>query len=476
MMSRPESATGRTTNSIWWASAILVLLGAVAVYGFVASSGPAVLASTVCAVILMFLVPRNALPAAALWLLVLLPVGYMYIPKVLGQYFAPSVLVIGIWMLRLAFAHRMIPLLRMPLRGWLISGPFLFLFFASALGSKLLPQSLGWGVVFTVCVIAPSVLGQICLDDVWPTVRRTFAGIGLFLGVLAASDFVFHFNPWTQFYRYEFLVRAGVFSTFRAFTSLGHPLVTSLVASVALVICVFPTGAAKRWFYWLGAIGATTALILSVSRSGVFAVGLAVIIGVLSGLVRSRQRSGDMQGRLGVVLITTAISAAVAWSPLLRRRNESAESVGSANYRSASVDKAMVLIGERPVLGFGPGTSPWVFGDRFRGPLENSALQLIVSLGIPAFLMLTLGICIIIAVAMRRTRAGAAAGIVAFSVSVVGCNAIDSGPAILGFITPLIVCAVMPQGGRPEQIASWPGCGDRTEDQRNTEGIPSSAA
>ena len=86
------------------------------------------LASTVCAVILMFLVPRNALPAAALWLLVLLPVGYMHIPKVLGQYFAPSVARHRGFGCFDTFAHRMIPVASNASEGWLISGPFLFLF------------------------------------------------------------------------------------------------------------------------------------------------------------------------------------------------------------------------------------------------------------------------------------------------------------------------------------------------------------
>ena len=78
--------------------------------------------------------------------------------------------------------------------------------------------------------------------------------------------------------------------------------------------------------------------------------------------------------------------------------------------------------------------------------------------------MLTLRICIIIAVAMR-TRAGAA-GIVAFSVSVVGCNAIDSGPAIFGVHNPADRLRGHAARWSSEQIASWPGCGDRTEDQR----------
>jgi hypothetical protein len=444
---------------VWSASAILLLIGtlALALYGAFVSSLLTMFAS---AVIGACLLPRNALPALALWLLVLIPVPFMDSPRLLGQYFTPTVLVIAIWMIRLALAQRMTLLLRMPIRGWLIIAPFFVLLLASALGSERIDLTLAWVAVVIVCVVAPALLGQISLDDVWPTVRWTFAGIGLFLGVLAAADFFIHFNPWTGLFRY--VVRNETWSVFRTKTSLGHPLTTSTVASVALGVCLFPSGGIRRWPYWICAVGALVALILSVSRASVFAVGFAAIIGALSAHPSTRQSVARGRVRLISVLIAAALSAAVAWSPLLRRRNEASEAISSAANRSNTLDNAMNLIAERPMLGFGPGTSPEVYSARYHEPLESSAFQLLVSMGIPAFLFFSVGLGIIVTVAMRRSRAGVAAGIAAFYVSAIGFNIVDVSPAFLALTAPLIACAVMPRPERPQQIESRPELPDRT--------------
>src|SRR5262249_16599119 len=144
MSSRLASAEKPTTAaSVWSAPTILLLIStlAFATFGAFVTSLPTMLASAVLGACLL---PRNALPALALWLLVLIPLGVMDIPTVLGRYFTPAVLVIALWMFRVAFAQRMTQLLRVPIRGWLIIVPFFVLLFASAFVSERIDLTLAW--------------------------------------------------------------------------------------------------------------------------------------------------------------------------------------------------------------------------------------------------------------------------------------------------------------------------------------------
>jgi O-antigen ligase len=462
MMTSRAGVVATTTASTQSVAAVLLLLGALVpgVYGVARLSLPALLAGAVIGAVALFLLPRNALPPLALWVLVLFPVAYMpEVPRIIGANLLPASLIIAIWMVRLALVERMTLLLRAPIRGWLIAGPLLVLLFASAVFTVDIERTLTWTAVFVVCVVAPALLGQICLDDVWPAVRRTLAGIGLFLGVLAASDFFLHFNPWRLLYE----VDRSWASAFRTSTSLGHPLTTALVAGVALAVCVFPTSETRQWPYWICAVGASVALILTVSRSNVFAVGLSAITGVLS--ARFRTGKTATRGRLIPLLLAATIFAAVALSPLLSQRNASAEGRSSATYRSQLFDAAMGLVGEHPLLGFGPGTSGVLYEYSSYDSLENSALQLMVSTGIPAFLFFLVGLGMVVIVAMRRSRAGVAAGIVAFWISAVGFNVIDSKPGFMVLIAPIIVCAVAPGRAPSAQLESGPKSLGRTGNQ-----------
>lgn len=439
-----------TTASAQSPAGALLLLGALlpGAYGVAMWSMPALLAGAVIGVVGLFLLPRNALPALALWVLVLFPIAYMPVPRMVGANLVPALLIIAIWVVRLASVQRMSLLLRSPIRGWVIAGPLLVCLFASAVFTVDLARSLAWIAVFVVCVLGPTLVGQSCVDDVWPTVRRTLAGIGLFLGVLAASDYFLHFNPWKLLYAED----RSWSSAFRTSTSLGHPLTTALVAGVALAICVFPSTQNRQWPYWVCAAGASVALILTVSRSNVFAVGLSAIVGILS--AQSGRGRTATRGRLVPLLMIATVFAAVALSPLLSQRNASAEGQSSASYRSQILDAAMSLIAEHPLLGFGPGTSGVVYEVSSYDALENSALQLMVSTGLPASLLFFVGLGAVVVAAMRRSRPGVAAGIVAFSISAVGFNLIDSKPGFLVLIAPLIVCAVAPEQERSTQRAA----------------------
>lgn len=431
----------------WRPSTIFLLIAmlSTAVAGLWLKSLVTMFASALIGAILL---PRLALPAAALWLFTLLPVGYMGFPRAFGQYVTPAVVVVAVWMLRTAFAHRMAGLLKVPIRGWIIAAPLMLLLLLSAADTEDTEATIAWTAAFIICVIAPALLGQICTDDIWPVVRFAFAGIAFFIGFLAVIDVIAHFNPWTNVISVR--LKTYQWSVFRAKTSLGHPLNTSLVGSVALGVCLFAAVEVRRkWPYLLASAFASGAVILSVARTGVFAVALAVLVGLVSLIFSGNQPNVRQHVSRGGGIIASLVLAgllilAVVWSPLLKARNASSEAAGSTAVRSANLENVRGLVAERPILGFGPGSSSSVYADLYNRPLENSFLQLVVSIGLPSFALVLAGFCSLIAVAGLRSRASISAGLVAFLVSASGYNVIDINPAIFALISPLIVCAVIP--------------------------------
>lgn len=449
-MSSEESPNG----SVWSAATVLLLLAvlALAMAGMWVSSIPVLGLSALMGSVLL---PRNALPSTALWMAILLPLNFTGVPKVAGAFFTPAVIVVAVWLVRVAIAERATTL--RVVRGWSIVVPLVVLLGISALvnmggtqSSIVIPmeggRSFAWISVLLVCGVAPAMLGQTSRDDVWSPIQSTFAGIGVFLGSLALLEFVFNVNPW--FSLYEQYIQQTVWSVFRAMTSMGHPLVTSTIASVALSVCLFPSGEVRRSWYWFGAGGALVALVLSVSRSGVYAIGLAGLVGILA--ARSKSKHVLSKDKVGLLLLGAIPFGAVAFSPLLTQRSASSEGADSANYRFDMTEKALRLITERPWLGYGPGTSNWVYTETYMGlhsgvaRLENSLLQGFVSTGIPAAVLMFAGVIFVVWLAVRRARPSVAAGITAFFVSIAGYNALEADTALLAIIAPLIFLAVMP--------------------------------
>lgn len=443
-MTENSSNTPRTRlKFLLSASGYALVLAAVAFAVAVMLRSPAIAVFAVAAIGLagMFFVPSNALPAIALWLLVLVPVGYMDVPRMIGRYASPAVLIIAIWMIRVAFEGRSDSSPTRKLRGWPIVLPLFGLLIVSTIASGVDPaRSVAWIAVFSICVVAPAMVAQTSYDDAWRTVRPTFAGIGLFLGVLAAVEYFAHLNPWTGLFRADVLQQE--FSFVRAKTSLGHPLITSAVASVALAVSVFPSHRGRQWPYWICAAGALVAVILSVSRGGAIALAFASAVGVLA-LFRGRAQSGGRKRhRIVSVLLAAAFLVSIIWSPLLNERSQTSGARKSTEYRFEILWNTITIVSDSPLLGLGPGASDVVYIGMYGWSIESSALQLLLSVGIPAFLLFLLGLVLVVRLAMRRSRAGVAAGIVAFFAAISGYNAINSNPAMLALVAPLIFCAV----------------------------------
>ena len=459
------------------AAAVLLLLALllVALLGLFLSSVPLMAGSAVAGA---FLLPRNALPAFGLWLLVLLPLAFTDVGwrlTLFGSFFTPAVIVTTIWLIRVYFAQRGTESGSVRVRGGVLIGSFLALLLVSMAVSASAVSQFGsvaisfdprrvqaWMAVFLICMVAPAVLGQLSRDNIWPTVRLTFAGIGMFLGVLATLEFAAGFNPWSDILA-GFARSATWSGAYRAKTSLGHPTASALVSSVALVVCLFSAGGQRRWPYWLGGVGALAALSFSASRSGVYAVAIAAMVGIVANRSKPTNHSkikntpARDRSRVTVLVVVAAALALALYSPFLARYANSAEGSDSASYRFSLLGRAADLIFQHPFLGFGPGTANWVYAQNYIGigrvaRLESSILQLFISLGIPASLLVLCGLLTVVAVAIKNSRAGVAAGIAAFLSVISGYNTLEANTAHLALAAPLIFCAVSPS--EPARIPS----------------------
>lgn len=414
---------------------------------------PILLIGGVLAVAGMFLLPRRFLPVLAIASLIFIPVGFMDVSRVIGRYWTPAVIIVLIWCVRLASVKRAE---RVPARTpalsvlWL---PVLALLGLSTTASTSVSTSLAWIAVVAVTTVIPYHLGRRRNDDVWPASQIGLAVAAVFLGALAASDYFLGINPWTALYSYD--VNERVWSVFRTRTSLGHPLITATVASLCVMVAMFGNRI-PRVIRVAGLMGGGVALILAVSRTSVLAVALGVAVGCII-LMVGPQSQGKSRRLPGFLLFFAGIAflLVVTNSPLLTERNESTGGAASTLYREASTSVALSMISENWGLGTGPGTSATQFAAVYDGPLENSAFQLMLSLGIPLAVIVILAVVVLIFRLALRGEATMAAALIAFSVSLVGYSAIDVNPALLAILSPLLFRAGQVLS-RPRDLISPP--------------------
>jgi hypothetical protein len=390
--------------------------------------------------IIAFATKRRFLPVLAMWAFVLLPVGYTALPSVVGRHLTPALLLILIWELRVITrrgrergAHGIFDAGVVVLLGALVLSSFLG---ESALSSLL------WVTVFavtTVLAARAAIISDVTDLDIG-ALQRHLLYIGAFIGVVALVELLFQFNPWELIYTE--LYRDRSWSVARAKASFGHPLVLSLVAS-AIVASGVAFTVRRPLLLALGMGGAVLGLILSVSRTGLVATALGVMIAVVS---QSIAGARGARWRAIVALLLGSGVVILAWnSDLLQDRQSSADGTGSSTYRDAIFERAVRLIESGGFTGYGPGRSIDVYTQNYPGLiLENSALQLVISLGAISILVL-LAIILSGIASLRRSRAWAPAGLAAVCVSLSGFNALDGNPAILVVAVPFIVACWAPR-------------------------------
>jgi hypothetical protein len=352
----------------------------------------------------------DALPILALVLFLVSAVYAPLLPHVLQHLPDPAVLAMALWCLlgqsrlRPSLGLTFLILLHIGLVAWLV------LSFHSSIDPVVSRQ---WVLAFTFAYVVPFILaarGHICHT---PSLERALLASGIIIGVFSIFENLFSYNPFTA----EYLRTANGlpiqhWAVYRSETTLGHPLVAgtflSTVATYAIVRSQKSYGRARRYLWCVSAVAAAGTFV-TVSRSSLIALGVAITLGIGLPMLRN---PGTLWKIIpfaggGLVILLTVVS-----SGLVEARSSSAEGQASEGYRGSVISLAHQLGHYTHGLGSGPGTSQ-IFAERFGVStlLEDSAAQVYVSVGLVGLLLVTLSIISLSIVSLRSKNISAASAI-----------------------------------------------------------------
>lgn len=238
---------------------------------------------------------------------------------------------------------------------------------------------------------------------------------------------------------------------------LENPNTVGVAAAFVLPVSLGFFGARHGWqSLWWAAVAAATllSLVLSQSRGGLLAAGSGVLVlMVLSRAVRHPLAVVvlcSVGATLLVGLGSTAVRVPEPLEAVVGRFEEDATGEG----RLAAWSLAFALAGERPVTGWGFGTSEAIFGPRahairnvFQGGLvHNSYLQVFLELGAVGLTLLILLLSSVLRLGWpspraHPIRAGVYGALIAGSVSAVAESTLFSVGSVFGFAFWLLAAA-----------------------------------
>lgn len=289
-------------------------------------------------------------------------------------------------------------------------------------------NSLSW--VFSAIVgIGPGLMANQPVREA-EILKKTWIYLGVVFGAYASiegalqSNFIY--GPLNALFGQE---STQHWSVYRAEGSFGHPLALSTFLAIALSLAV--TLGAQRWTPTLAVSAGLilAGLVATASRGGLLAGGIGVLIGVLMMLT-----AVDRTKRSRIVLTLGAAGAAAALvlqSALIQARGESVEATRSSAARVQVTEQAMQTLRQSNWLGTGGGTSSRVIMDAGSPvPLENSAFQVLVSLGIPGAILMAALLWMLLIKGTASRDAAAVGALVALCIAYLGYNAFDDKPSM----------------------------------------------
>lgn len=409
------------TRALLLISVALVVL-ALGVIAAASPSGTVVLVGLAVLVVAACL-PAWLLPSVSLWLFALLPLGYLTgVPNVVGRFYTPAVVVMLIWLVRLAWTRGRPSFVR-SLR-WLVP------VFAVLLGLSYIglspSRSVNWLIVVAIAVALPAALAPAIDERTSTTLLRSWFVLGIGLSLVAVIESLLQTNPLSPYYSFD-----QHWALYRVSTTLGHPLMNGTFFSVTACLAAFamtrvgaPRGTALICF-----ITCALAASLTGSRSGVYALVSGLAVGLLVTLVSGRTSVANKF--LGIVLGVAALVILPAL-PTIAGRAGSAEGAASSLYRDYVVRLAGRLFLQRPVVGYGPGNSSIATAQSGATlPLENSVLGTLVSGGVIGTVALLVIVVVMVVRVGRSGRADGIAGIAAYVVAGAAFPLWESNPAAL---------------------------------------------
>ena len=405
-------------------------------------------------VIGVFLIPVHTIPAVIAAVLCVVPTRL--IPND-GPFNAlpPLALVMGIWVLRrvvlnqgASSASRFPPLTRIGPRlavyavavllvAWLMVSIFL---------NVINETTVGWTLAFVVSAVLPLLVfdarREVALLRIVLVIGGAVLGVNIIIEMLLGTSPVYGLFAGAR--EFEFAV-------YRAQGPFSHPLFAAAFLTVPAMIGIgtwLTTG--RRWMLVCGVLAAGGVL-GTVSRGSIAALAVAAGVAVVVAPFFLGWRN---IGRWLLFLALCVLGGILAlnFGPLVER-STSIESQLSAGVRERAIAVAINAGEYSNWLGTGPATSGQT-GRLFDTiTIENSLLQLLISVGVPGLLLFLLFLVSLVWCAWARGDLGVGLAIIAYTVSITGFNSLDavrSMHIVIGILALLAVHEWMPQGQSDE--------------------------
>ncbi len=424
-------------------AALLVVTASLVLPHYVADFGIVIVAVgllALAAAVVLFVVPVEMLPALALITFSLVPARVVPQDGPFGALPLATIILL-VWGARRLLLGGAPPSQRPGLPGRRVSSaaaewsePFragavvcgvLFLSWSlfSLVRSSDVQASTGWLVSFTAGALLPLAIRDARREADW--IKRAWLMLGGWLGAYAVVEAATRSNfIWGSLYSALGLTDSQHWSVYRSEASFGHPLVVALFFAVACALAIGDwLTTSSRWTL-TAAVLSGLGLVATVSRGALLAAAIAVGFAFFASMVlRGEKRWSRFAG---VTTLATAGVIGVFQYDSFRARNDSVEAELSSQARDLGLSVSIQASELSGGLGSGPGTSG-ITGRLFDNVvIENSLLQLLISLGIPGLMLFVGLVGFAFLHALSRRAVGAASGLLAYLVCIAGFNALDA--------------------------------------------------
>src|ERR1700722_4443274 len=414
-------------------AASFVLIGA----GLSMAAAPTVVAVVLALLcVALFLLPAETLPLLALCCFALLPVNDLPLPS-FTRAVSPGVVIFAVWLIRRGRGRNSIPVLTRRSASLLAC----YLLITTALTISL-ARSLVWSFAFVASVLLPILAGG--FDD--REARLIVKGLIVLatgLSFFAIVEYGLHSNPlFGHLYASAPFPVLQHWKTYRVTTTLGHPLNNALFFSAAATAAFAIYLETRHNKYLFAFVAALIGLFLTGSRGALYltpvAIALVVIFHVKSLGLKSRSL-----GRLVLLLGVGGCISVALYAQTVGARASTGEAQSSTNVRFQDVPVSLSTAGHYHYIGSGPGTSNSAKNKSVRSVeasslvIENSYLQLLVSIGIPGLVLVIVLFGSLIREGIRRQRLPAVGALVSMILVMSTFNFIEGvrpGLILLGLL------------------------------------------
>ncbi|MGY1749257.1 O-antigen ligase family protein [Modestobacter sp. SYSU DS0511] len=297
----------------------------------------------------------------------------------------------------------------------------------------------GWIISFTMAVSLPLIVSGASSEA--KALRTAWLWTAAALGAYAMLELALGFNlVFGTLYDAVGIDTSQHWSVYRAEASFGHPLFAGLFLAVGAALGIVTWLESGKPSHLLSGVIAAGGVVSTLSRGSL----AAMIIGIAAGAAFVAASRGHR--RLGRYLILGAAAAAASFLvgtvDAFNERSNSVEASRSADARGTALDVAIQAAGSTNYLGSGPATSGETARQFGSVVIENSYLQVLISLGLPGLLLLAAMISGVLWAAVRAANYAGAAALVTVVVALAGFNALDavrSTHLLLGLVLLLAV-------------------------------------